>query len=127
MWKTDVIFSLFQDEWDQLASQRVQKSGFHHSELAWRFETTAKMDNRPRYRVPDELRETLLDFTIAYLLERPNSLANFGLSFFQRLKDERENGNGPRTPQTPTINGAEENDVEGTPVSFMRIPQLSIP
>ena len=52
------------------------------------------MDNRPRYRVPDELRETLLDFTIAYLLERPNNLADFGLQFFQRLKRERESGGG---------------------------------
>src|SRR5947208_1175052 len=49
------------------------------------------MEGRPRYRVPDELRETLLDFTIAYLLERPSNLAEFGLQFFQRLS-ERDGG-----------------------------------
>jgi len=74
------------------------------------------MENRPRYRVPDELRETLLDFTIAYLLERPANLPTFGLHFFQRLKDEHEigHGHGPRTSQTTpqAING-EENDTEG--------------
>ncbi|CAG7728033.1 unnamed protein product [Allacma fusca] len=62
------------------------------------------MDNRPRYRVPDELRETLLDFTIAYLLERPNNLADFGLNFFQRLKRERE-GTGGGGPPTGAVNG----------------------
>jgi len=53
------------------------------------------MENRPRYRVPDELRETLLDFTIAYLLERPTNLAEFGLNFFSRLKADRDGGGGP--------------------------------
>lgn len=51
------------------------------------------MENRPRYRVPDELRETLLDFTIAYLLERPTNLPEFGLNFFQRLRGEGGGGN----------------------------------
>jgi len=49
-------------------------------------------NNRPRYRVPDELRETLLDFTIAYLLERPQNLADFGVNFFQRLRGEGGGG-----------------------------------
>ncbi|CAG7836926.1 unnamed protein product [Allacma fusca] len=76
------------------------------------------MDNRPRYRVPDELRETLLDFTIAYLLERPNSLAEFGLNFFHRLKRERE-GTGGGHP-IGAVNGgthtpAEELEVDEPP------------
>ncbi len=53
------------------------------------------MENRPRYRVPDELRETLLDFTIAYLLERPGNLAEFGLNFFQRLSGGEGEGRAP--------------------------------
>ena len=63
------------------------------------------MDARPRYRVPDELRETLLDFTIAYLLERPASLPSFGISFFQRLKD----GGGPVRPPVPGAGGSTNN------------------
>lgn len=44
---------------------------------------------RPRYRVPDELRETLLDFTIAYLLERPPNVVDFGVNFFTRIRGDR--------------------------------------
>jgi hypothetical protein len=75
------------------------------------------MDNRPRYRVPDELRETLLDFTIAYLLERPANLPSFGLSFFQRLKEERE-GRGGRGPGRALNGGSggETEDLEGNPL-----------
>ena len=62
------------------------------------------MDSRsPRYRVPDELRETLLDFTIAYLLERPQSLPTFGLNFFQKLLSAEENS---QQQQRSSINGS---------------------
>ncbi|OXA41722.1 cAMP-dependent protein kinase type II regulatory subunit [Folsomia candida] len=67
------------------------------------------MENRPRYRVPDELRETLLDFTIAYLLERPSNLADFGLNFFQRLRGET----GGRRTSAPTQNAATTGAVNG--------------
>lgn len=91
------------------------------------------MDNRPRYRVPDELRETLLDFTIAYLLERPANLVDFGIQFFQRLKGEREGGaSGARGSQgSTTLNGRNEDEVEGeveqlflvkTPFSSDQVP-----
>jgi cAMP-dependent protein kinase regulator len=68
--------------------------------------------NRPRYRVPDELRETLLDFTIAYLLERPTNLPEFGLNFFQRLRTERGGGSDNRSSaQDPQedVNGSNSN------------------
>lgn len=69
------------------------------------------MENRPRYRVPDELRETLLDFTIAYLLERPPNLHEFGIQFFQRLKAEREQdsagGNGQLNGSSNEIDDAD--------------------
>ncbi len=54
------------------------------------------MDTRPRYRVPDELRETLLDFTIAYLLERPANLPAFGLQFFTKLDQQHRGGGGKK-------------------------------
>jgi len=59
-------------------------------------------ENRPRYRVPDELRETLLDFTIAYLLERPSNLPEFGLNFFQRLRGGEGGGGGGRQASGPS-------------------------
>jgi len=78
------------------------------------------MDNRPRYRVPDELRETLLDFTIAYLLERPNNLPEFGLQFFQRLKRERDGGSSGAPPASSrpaagagAVNGEPADELEG--------------
>jgi len=67
-----------------------------------------KMESRPRYRVPDELREALLDFTIAYLLERPANLAEFGLNFFTRLRNERESGgssSGGSNQNSGALNG----------------------
>ena len=73
------------------------------------------MDSRPRYRVPDELRETLLDFTIAYLLERPTSLPAFGLSFFQKLKEEKQRagGSGGQGQQRPANNQQVSNNAAG--------------
>ena len=71
------------------------------------------MENLPRYRVPDELRETLLDFTIAYLLERPKNVADFGLIFFKRLKMEREGIAGYAMIQgAPGLEGSPADDLE---------------
>ncbi|CAL8103237.1 unnamed protein product [Orchesella dallaii] len=63
--------------------------------------------NRPRYRVPDELRETLLDFTIAYLLERPLSLPEFGFQFFARL---RGGYHAPESGAQPNAQGGVNQD-----------------
>jgi len=71
------------------------------------------MENRPRYRVPEELRETLLDFTIAYLLERPSNLIEFGLSYFRRLKDERTGG-GPAARSTQQAASSAQSGAGGT-------------
>lgn len=72
------------------------------------------MDRPPRYRVPDELRLALLDFTIAYLLEKPNNLSEFGVNFFQR----RGAGRGSTTSQavqnaSGNLNGGDTDDIDG--------------
>ncbi|XP_001944873.1 cAMP-dependent protein kinase type II regulatory subunit [Acyrthosiphon pisum] len=50
-------------------------------------------DNAARLNVPDELRELLLDFTIGYLLEQPNNLIEYGIEFFEKLKNTKSSSN----------------------------------
>lgn len=38
------------------------------------------------YRIPQELQEVLLDFTVQYLVEQPDDLVNFALLYFARLQ-----------------------------------------
>ena len=37
------------------------------------------------YKIPDELQEVLLDFTVNFLIEQPNDIAAFGISYFTKL------------------------------------------
>ena len=60
----------------------------------------------PIYRIPEELRETRLDFTIAYLLARPPNLPAFSLAFFQRLKETKDAiGRGQHKSRKPAGHG----------------------
>ncbi len=38
------------------------------------------------YKIPQELQEVLLDFTVQYLVEQPEDLASFAVVYFSRLK-----------------------------------------
>ena len=38
------------------------------------------------YRIPQELQEVLLDFTVQYLVEQPDDLVTFALLYFARLQ-----------------------------------------
>lgn len=42
-----------------------------------------------RVQVPDALREVLLEFTIAYLLEQPSDIVSYAADYFARLRDNR--------------------------------------
>lgn len=42
-----------------------------------------------QYRIPDELQEILLDFTVNYLIEQPTDIARFGLEYFVKLNAAR--------------------------------------
>lgn len=46
-----------------------------------------------QYRIPDELQEILLDFTVNYLLEQPGDIARFGVEYFVKLTAARNNKN----------------------------------
>ncbi len=41
------------------------------------------------YKIPQELQEVLLDFTVQYLVEQPEDLASFAVVYFSRLQARR--------------------------------------
>ena len=44
------------------------------------------MSRQSKYQVPQELQEVLLDFTVQYLVEQPEVLADFAVVYFTRLQ-----------------------------------------
>lgn len=50
------------------------------------------MSNPPKQRiqVPDSLRDILLEFSIAYLLEQPGDVVDYAVEFFTKLQDNRK-------------------------------------
>lgn len=50
------------------------------------------MSNPPKQRiqVPDSLRDVLLEFSIAYLLEQPGDVVDYAVEFFTKLQDHRK-------------------------------------
>ena len=43
------------------------------------------------YSIPSELQETLLDFTVHYLVERPPDIIDFAMEYFSDLQSKRNN------------------------------------
>jgi len=43
------------------------------------------------YSIPSELQETLLDFTVHYLVERPPDIIDFAMEYFSELQSKRNN------------------------------------
>lgn len=50
------------------------------------------MSNQPKQRiqVPDSLRDILLEFSIAYLLEQPGDVVDYAVEFFTKLQETRK-------------------------------------
>lgn len=46
-------------------------------------------DSSRRIQVPDELKEVLLQFSIAYLVEQPPDLIDFAAEYFNKLQANR--------------------------------------
>ena len=46
------------------------------------------------YSIPSELQETLLDFTVHYLVERPPDIIDFAMDYFSALQTKRNNADG---------------------------------
>uniref|UniRef100_A0A1B0CGB3 RIIa domain-containing protein n=1 Tax=Lutzomyia longipalpis TaxID=7200 RepID=A0A1B0CGB3_LUTLO len=45
---------------------------------------------KQRIQVPDGLRDVLLEFSIAYLLEQPGDVVDYAVEFFTRLQENRK-------------------------------------
>uniref|UniRef100_A0A182N202 RIIa domain-containing protein n=1 Tax=Anopheles dirus TaxID=7168 RepID=A0A182N202_9DIPT len=43
-----------------------------------------------RIQVPDGLRDVLLEFSIAYLLEQPGDVIDYAVTFFTKLQEDRK-------------------------------------
>ena len=45
---------------------------------------------KQRIQVPDSLRDVLLEFSIAYLLEQPGDVVDYAVEFFTKLQETRK-------------------------------------
>lgn len=45
---------------------------------------------KQRIQVPDSLRDVLLEFSIAYLLEQPGDVVDYAVEFFTKLQSNRK-------------------------------------
>ena len=52
---------------------------------------TGEMSEQNNYNIPAELQETLLDFTVHYLVEKPPDIVDFAMEYFSRLQAKRTN------------------------------------
>lgn len=57
-------------------------------------ETTKDNMSAGDYSIPSELQETLLDFTVHYLVERPPDIIDFAMDYFSALQTKRNNADG---------------------------------
>jgi cAMP-dependent protein kinase regulator len=71
--------------------------------------------SKPKVKVPDGLREILLEFSIAYLLEQPGDIVDYAVDFFTKLQANRSTTGGgttsstkPMTPDESIISQDEE-------------------
>ncbi|KAH7974574.1 hypothetical protein HPB49_017049 [Dermacentor silvarum] len=77
--------------------------------------------NRPRYDVPPELTNLLLEFTVNVMIERPSDLVEYAARYFSGLRDERQRSASSGRP--PAIAENDEaiysDDEEPMPTSFV--------
>lgn len=61
------------------------------------------MSSQPKQRiqVPDSLRDVLLEFSIAYLLEQPGDVVDYAVEFFTRLQENRKTKIVPTEAPSP--------------------------
>lgn len=50
---------------------------------------SGQQQTKQRIQVPDCLRDVLLDFSIAYLLEQPGDVIDYAVEFFTKLQENR--------------------------------------
>lgn len=57
--------------------------------LCFRSESMDASAEKKRVQVPNALREVLLEFSIAYLLEKPNDVIDFAVDYFSKIQQHR--------------------------------------
>lgn len=71
-------------------------------------------NQKQRLHVPDSLREVLLEFSIAYLLEQPPDVVDFAVEFFSKLQENRKSSIvSPEEVQSPDNDSMNSNDDDG--------------
>lgn len=66
--------------------------------------------SKQKVTVPDSLRDVLLEFSIAYLLEQPGDVIDFAVDYFSKLQTNRAQtgGIGVTKPTTPDETSQDE-------------------
>ncbi|XP_004519271.1 cAMP-dependent protein kinase type II regulatory subunit isoform X2 [Ceratitis capitata] len=68
-------------------------------------------DSKQRIQVPEALREVLLEFSIAYLLEQPGDVVDYAVQYFNKLQSNRQaaaNFYRPDSPESSIMSQEEE-------------------
>jgi len=73
-------------------------------------------DNAGRLNVPDELRDTLLDFTVGYLLEHPSDIIDYGIEFFDKLKKTESSALAKRYTDDFSNDDDDDDDDDGSDI-----------
>ena len=79
-----------------------------------------------QYRIPDELQEILLDFTVNYLIEQPSDIARFGVEYFVKLTATRTNKNEDDHSDDESMLSDEEIRRNGLNIQVCKLWQVKI-
>uniref|UniRef100_A0A182V532 RIIa domain-containing protein n=1 Tax=Anopheles merus TaxID=30066 RepID=A0A182V532_ANOME len=78
---------------------------------------TMSSQQKHRIQVPDGLRDVLLEFSIAYLLEQPGDVIDYAVTFFTKLQEDRK---------TTMITSAEPTSPDESIMSHDEVPSGSV-
>jgi cAMP-dependent protein kinase regulator len=85
--------------------------------------------SKQKVKVPDSLRDVLLEFSIAYLLEQPGDVIDFAVDFFTKLQTNRAQtgiGIGITKPTTPDESIQSQDEGESTRGKFPSLIRMQI-
>ncbi|TMW52004.1 hypothetical protein DOY81_002922 [Sarcophaga bullata] len=72
-------------------------------------------EQKQRIQVPDELREVLLEFSIAYLLEQPGDVVDFAVDYFSKIQESRAQAGLERGSVDDSVMSQEDDDEPPAP------------
>ena len=68
------------------------------------------MSSQEQYSIPSELQETLLDFTVHYLVERPPDIVDFAMDYFGELQNKRNGAGGHNSEDDEEMDSEDDID-----------------